>query len=158
MINKLEKLIKKRLQYNQDTGDLIWTTLPRFSRKKVGEPVRTLDGHGYYVVCVDKNYYRAHRVAWFLYYGSWPKHHLDHINGCRTDNKILNLREASVRENGQNMKIHRNGRLVGTLLKNKKWSSRISIKNKKIHLGVFSTEEEAHIMYLLFIETIEKVV
>ncbi len=43
--------------------------------------------------------YAAHRLAWVLYYGSWPTQNIDHWNGDRSDNRIRNLRDVSQSEN-----------------------------------------------------------
>lgn len=56
---------------------------------------------------LDKNMY-AHRVAWAMYYGEWPKHQIDHINGDRTDNRIENLRSVTCAENAKNQMTRRN--------------------------------------------------
>ena len=44
----------------------------------------------------------AHRLVWALYYGEWPDKPIDHINMDRHDNRIVNLRLASVTENNRN--------------------------------------------------------
>lgn len=48
----------------------------------------------------------AHRVAWVLYYGKWPTHQIDHINGIRNDNRISNLRDVTQSENMRNRRMN----------------------------------------------------
>ena len=83
-----------------------------------------------------------------------PDKNIDHINGIKTDNRICNLRDISQRENTSNRDVHRNGHLCGTSLnkKKKRWQSRFRIGSRKIHVGSFSSQEEAHIAYILFKE------
>jgi hypothetical protein len=78
---------------------------------------------------------------------------VDHIDGCKTNNVLSNLRIVTHRENMQNMKCHRKGNLVGVYfdkglssVKNP-WVARISINKVRIYLGNFKTEEEAHKAY-----------
>lgn len=44
----------------------------------------------------------AHRAAWVLYHGEYPKEWIDHINGDPTDNRIANLRSCAQWQNAQN--------------------------------------------------------
>jgi hypothetical protein len=75
---------------------------------------------------------------------------LDHIDGDRSNNRIENLREATVSENGRNASGWRN-RLhklpKGVIRDKKKFNARIKIHYKSIHLGNFSTPEEASQAY-----------
>ncbi len=70
---------------------------------------------------------------------------VDHRDRCKTNNNLDNLRwstcSANVRNNG---KIY-TSKYTGVSWDNnsKKWKSVVSIKNKRIHLGIFETEKEA---------------
>lgn len=55
----------------------------------------SLNRDGYLMLKIKGKKYLAHRLAWFLCYGYFPKSELDHINRIRTDNRIENLREAT---------------------------------------------------------------
>jgi len=81
---------------------------------------------------------------------------IDHIDGDTLNNKIQNLRVVTNRENKQNCESHRLGRLVGCCFDKhaQKWKSEIRINNKKIHLGRFATEQEAHDEYQLALKYI----
>ncbi len=74
---------------------------------------------------------------------------IDHINGNSLDNRKSNLRTVTTRENTQNQKIHRSGKLVGTTFdkSTKKWMAQIFDKKRKF-LGRFETEHEAHQAYM----------
>ena len=66
---------------------------------------------GYLRIGFKGRLYRAHRLAWLLTYGEWPDHQIDHINGVKTDNRLLNLRQATLAQNLQNRGRHRNNKL-----------------------------------------------
>ena len=59
--------------------------------------------HGYNVIGTNKKHYYTHRVIFLMHYGYLPKY-IDHINGVRTDNRLENLREATVSQNNHNSK------------------------------------------------------
>jgi hypothetical protein len=58
---------------------------------------------GYRVVSVNQVHYLAHRVAWAMMTGEWPREEIDHINGCREDNRWCNLRAATRTQNARNI-------------------------------------------------------
>ena len=95
-IEQLEWM-EKNLKYNPWTG-LVWN-------KRVTQP-STPPGHSkrYPKVRCEKVLYLAHRVIWFLQTGEWPDSDLviDHINGVRNDNRWVNLRQVTVKENNIN--------------------------------------------------------
>lgn len=115
-------------------------------------------GMGYVYIKIKSYTFAAHRIAWRLYYGVWPRKDLDHISGNRLDNRIINLREVSVRENSLNKKRHRDGNLPGfSFDKNmKKYRSIIWYNNSNFHLGYFETKVEAHNQYKKALKIINK--
>lgn len=66
-------------------------TLVRDDRKNSGG---SYDKDGYLIIKVKTKQFKAHRIVWFLNYGKFPDGELDHINRCRTDNRVENLREC----------------------------------------------------------------
>ena len=93
--------IASKLQYDPTTGILKWNA--RYSNCiKPSLEAGCKDHLGYLLIRVDGTLYKAHRLAWLLYYGEWPKNVIDHINGNAADNRISNLREALQRQNLRN--------------------------------------------------------
>lgn len=129
-------------EYNPETGVI--------TRLSDGRCEWTKDSRKYLQVVIDGKKWQAHRLAWILHYGKLPKGVIDHINGDKKDNRIVNLRDVTTRENSSNMKRHRNGRLVGATWHKatKKYESRIRVRGRLIHLGLFDTEIEAHGAYI----------
>ena len=72
--------------------------------------------------------------------------HVDHKNGNGLDNRRENIRLCSCSQNNINRPKYKNNRAgikgVNTF-KNGKFGARITIGGKLIHLGTFSTSEEA---------------
>ena len=74
-------------------------TITRNDRKN---GLGSFDKDGYLILKVKGKQFKAHRVAWLLNYGDFPKSELDHINRIRTDNRIENLRESNRKEQCNN--------------------------------------------------------
>lgn len=79
--------IRKHFTYDPSTGDI-----SRSDRKNSNG---SLDKDGYLIIKIKTIQYKAHRLAWFLYYGNFPAREIDHINRIKTDNRIENLRDVS---------------------------------------------------------------
>lgn len=145
---------KNDFVYNPLTGEI----------KRVHNNQYKVSDSGYYVIKVGKVTMPQHRLAWFLYYGKWPKYQIDHINGIKTDNRIANLRDITRSENLQNQSKHRNGRLCGVYFhkSGKKWVARApkyfngKKNDKKHYLGCFSSEIEAHKAVLKYFQSIQQ--
>lgn len=92
-----------------------------------------------------------HRVAWFLHYGEWPKDHIDHVNGNRSDNRIVNLRLATCSENQCNRSKPQNNtsgfKGVSWIERYRVWQATIRFAGKNKFLGRFATREEASDAY-----------
>lgn len=99
-----------------------------------------------YAVLKSPFFFRMHRVL-----TKCPDGYIvDHINGNSLDNRKSNLRIVTNRENGQNKKIHRSGKLVGCSYhkRRKKWEAQIRVDKNRKSLGYFKTEHEAHQAYM----------
>ena len=90
---------------------------------------------------------RAHRVAWALHYGQWPKNEIDHINGIKSDNRISNLRDVDAATNSKNqpMSSKNSSGKIGVSWNGSigKWHAYITIRQTRHHLGFFSDINEA---------------
>lgn len=135
-------------------GKLIWKT-PRSHKISVGDESGCLAKYGYLKTGYNGKTYLTHRVIWFWHHGEWPKI-IDHINGVKTDNRIENLKNVSLRENCSNKICHRKGKLVGTQAAGKKFNAKIKHNGKTIYLGTYNSEKEAASVYLKAAKKIEK--
>ena len=77
---------------------------------------------------------------------------VDHINHNGLDNRIANLRVATMRQNMWNMRKRRCNcsskyKGVHRLKSKKKWRARITFNGRSILIGDFDTEKEAGMAY-----------
>jgi len=145
-----QERLKELLHYDHDTG--VFTRIYSTSKRiKVGDVAGSLDKKGYIVIGINGKIYKSHRLAWLYVYGTWPKEFIDHVNGIRNDNRIVNLREATWTENMRNRSVHINntsGFRCVTWNKDKcKWQSYFRLNGKQKHLGLFDTAEDASDAY-----------
>ena len=145
--------LRQWLDYNSETGDVVWK-VRRCGRVRLGYAKRKPDKYGYYNVTLDRLPHRLHNVIWALHYGEWPPitHDVDHINGCRTDNRIENLRLATRSQQAANTKkkAGSKSRYKGVAWEESRQCWRASIvKDGYTHfLGRFHDEEKAHQAYI----------
>ena len=132
------------LNYDPQTG--LFTHKVNGHKRKAGATTGRLDVKGYVRIRLLGYEFKAHRLAWLLTYGVWPNAEIDHINGCPSDNRIMNLRDVSVAENGWNRKgAMRNNKtgVLGVCEDGDKFHAQIGAKGKRYSLGRFDTVEEA---------------
>lgn len=137
--------LRELLNYDPETGIVSWK-IDR-ARIKAGTPAGGPNDQGYILLRVDGHAIRAHRVAWAVMTGEFPEHQIDHINRIRSDNRWINLREATHSENHQNLVVRkdcRHGFRGIELHSSGLWKARLSINKKRIILGYYKTPEEAY--------------
>lgn len=64
--------------------------------------VRSGNGKGYLTVRVRGHNRLVHRMAWEMHYDEDAPETIDHINRCKADNRIENMRAATLSGNAQN--------------------------------------------------------
>lgn len=143
--------ILKYFNYDRDFGVLIWKyhwNKTKMTKLK-GSIITSSNKKGYINVMLEGKQYKVHRLIWVIENNYQPEE-IDHIDGNVKNNKIENLRSVDRRGNNQNRKTHRQGRLVGTHWYSKlgKWGAKITINRKSKHIGLYSTELDAHTAYL----------
>lgn len=137
------------LSYNELTGVFIWKeTLGR--RIKKGMLAGWFDkSTGYLNIKIDGKKYKSHRLAYFYVNKSMPDT-IDHINHIKTDNRIINLRSVTHKDNCKNKSLNKNNTtgFCGVYFHstNKKYIASIKVDGKIKHLGSFNTENEALIV------------
>lgn len=133
------------LDYDEETGVFHWKV--RRGNVRAGTEAGGDHGTGYKVIGIDGRLYLAHRLAWFMSHGVWPKDQIDHINGVKDDNRLSNLREATTAENHQNMPIRRDNTSghsgVYWRSDTNLWQAQICAHGKRRTLGQFPTKDEA---------------
>lgn len=146
-----DKDIRLMLKYDPDTGIFTWIQRPNGRVENGSIAGCKLAKDGYRTIQFNGKMYRSARLAWWFYYGKWPKNVVDHINGDKLDDRICNLRDVSSKANSQNKKCHRAGHLLGTANDHGKWRSQCTENGKKIIIGYYKTAEEAHAAYLEYV-------
>ena len=116
----------------------------------------SINNDGYYSISLKYNkiqkYYRVHRVIYKFNNPDWDIHdtsrdnQIDHIDNCRTNNIIENLRVVNHSQNQQNRPSAKG---YTWLKKSQKYMAYIRINKKQIYLGCYDTAEEARNAYLV---------
>lgn len=145
-INELIELF----EYNKDSGVIKWKIAQ--GSKKAGSIAGRFN-EGRIDVTYKKRHYKAHRIAWAIFYGNWPCGEIDHIDGNALNNAIENLRDVSKTVNMQNRKkstMNNSSQRLGVSwhAKDQKWRARITIDGKQKWLGNFDSPDDAFQRYL----------
>lgn len=138
--------LRELLSYDRETG--LFTRLVDGRRHKAGTIVKgTTTDRGYIILSIDGVKHRAHRVAWLYETGSFPSTELDHENNLRSDNRFINLREATRSGNlcnrGTGTRNKSGYKGVHYASHTKRFKANIYKDDAYKFLGYFATAEEA---------------
>lgn len=139
----------RRLNYDPETGLFTWK-YPTSRRVKTGQFAGMPSHSGYWKIIISDVEYSGHRLAWFYTFGVWPSSDLDHRDGNKANNRIINLRLATVSQNAANRKtpVSNTSGFKGVRAReNNRWRAVIEHGGKQISLGTYGTREEAHAAY-----------
>ena len=164
--------LKKLLDYNAETGVFIWRERDvnlflhcenparicnswntKYAGCVAGHKVKKKSGLFYISIALGETAignvkkYQAHRLAWLYITGRFPEFQIDHIDGDGTNNKWLNLRDATNQENHKNVKRHcdNTSGYTGISLDKKsgKWDVRVQLNGKPVFRKLFLDIKDA---------------
>ena len=142
-------LMRACFRYDGETGKLFWKVSPggRLGAKAGDEAGTNISSTGYNRVGIFGKVFQVHRIIMAITYGYWPPEVVDHINGDRLDNRLTNLRYASISQNGANRGPDKLGKhsseYKGVCFFDGTW--RASVAGR--YLGSFNSEEAAAKVY-----------
>jgi hypothetical protein len=140
----LERL-KELAHYDPATGQFVLKKHRKGTTRKIGDVLGSKTKKGYLEAGFDQRIYLLHRLAYFYMTGEVPEF-IDHINGNGMDNRWDNLRSVTHQQNMENKKKMRPDNTTGYRGVHRwhgKYRAKIVVNKKQIHLGTFSTAEEA---------------
>lgn len=146
MLNK----IKESFAYDPESGQIRWASLKGKTTRSTGD-VGWIHRGAYRMITVSheksSRNLAAHHIAWFLHYGRWPEQQIDHRDGDSLNNRIANLRQATMAENSQNQKLKSNNKIgvrgVYWDKREQKYVVRIQVRRKRTSFGYYDSLEEA---------------
>ena len=134
--------------FDYKDGNLIWK-FAKSRRVKTGDIAGYLAHEGYIDIGVDGGIYKAHRLIYFYHNGYFPLF-IDHIDGNRSNNKIQNLRSATISQNAMNQKIStKNSSGVKGVYwhkRDKKWVVQLKVNFKRHYFGYFNDKKAAELV------------
>ena len=160
-MNISPELVRELLDYDPETGVLTWRyrssehfVAPRYAASWNARYAGSTAGYivrstkdSYKVLGVDitikgvTKHFRAHRIAWMHFYGVQAPETIDHINRDALDNRIGNLRAASVHLNAWNKSkpTHNTSGIVGVYWEKKysKWFALVWGNGPRKFLGYY---------------------
>ena len=144
---KCELAIERGYTYDHETG-LIYSRYKKIVNRR----------HWNYIsiaLTLNKKTYnlRGHQFAWY-WVNKECVEEIDHINGIRHDNRIINLRAVTKQQNHFN---RTKAKGYTWFKRDSKWMSKIKVNSKTIHLGYYNTEQEARNAYLAAKEIYHKI-
>jgi len=133
------------IHYDPETG--IFLNRPGHPWRGSTEPLGTPADGGYLVTKIDRVMHYMHRLAWFYVTGSWPEHEVDHRDRDKANNRWLNLRPATDKQQAENRGVNKNSKtgVCGVSCRAKKgvYEATIRHKGEYHHLGTFTRLEDA---------------
>lgn len=165
MPNPDPSYVQAVLRYDPETGKMFWNERPAamfadtgpggrnaaaqsWNKRFAGTEALTVPhANGYLSGTLFGRKVLAHRAAWVIHHGEWPKDQIDHINGDRTDNRIANLRDVDASMNMLNTKTRvdcsSGYQGVTWCQRDRRWIVQVAGFSRTGRVGMFKTLPEA---------------
>ena len=144
-----QQYVKELFEYCE-TGNLIWR-VDRGNNKVKGIIAGTLGQNNRIIVYIDNKPYLLHILIWLYHKGYMPHNTIDHKDCNPLNNKIENLREATLEQQNFNKPARKNKILPKWVSyhppkngRKERYEARVTLNKKTHNLGSFSSAEEAY--------------
>lgn len=143
--------LKSRLRVDVNAGRVFWIDATKHHANLVGKEAgsarRSSDSDkSYWYVKVDSVALKRSHIVFLFATGEWPTLQIDHINGNSLDDRIENLRQATVTQNAWNHKRRRKRSTTPMGVRrvaSGRFQARIAVEKKQIVIGTFATPDQA---------------
>lgn len=144
-----QKALQAAFDYNPETGELVWAQTCPERPDLAGKPAGSVNTAGDVAVGFQGKTYTCARIVWMLVHGvdPGPDRDIDHVDRDRSNLRLENLRLA---DGGQVMATrglradNKTGAKGVRFDKRRgRYEARIGYQGRRIHIGTFSTVEEA---------------
>ena len=139
-----QELVRDFFEYKD--GNLYWKK-PRGRKIRIGDLAGSRAHPRYNTILLYGKRYKTHRLIFLYHYGYTPKC-IDHKDGNPHNNKIENLREASLSQNSYNQKLRKNNtsgfKNIKWHKKDKKWHVELKVDKVQKHFGSYKDVEYAN--------------
>lgn len=156
--------LRQLLRYEPETGKLFWfpRTADRFTETRFSKEVRAkqwnacfagkeaftaITNQGYRAGMLLGKSCKAHTIAWALHHGAYPSGEIDHLNGERADNRLVNLRDVTREMNRRNSKRGVNNTSgcpgVWWVKSKRRWVALLYINGGRKYIGAFKDKDAA---------------
>lgn len=142
------------LRVDIEEGRVYWQIAPRTHPRLLGLEAgsfrATRLGKKYNHVKINGRPIKRGHIIFLAMFGRWPHPALDHKNGDSTDDRGVNIREATATQNAWNHKKRKKKSTTPMGVRtteNGKYVARIGYRCRSIYLGVFSSASAAARIY-----------
>ena len=145
--------VRRAVIYFPETGRFVWVSKPATSQENRRWNTRyagtaafdSFTKRGYLAGSFDGRPMLAHRLVWAFETGDLPEFGIDHINGCKFDNRFSNLREAPQSINNKNAarRSDNTSGQTGVTRSGNSWLARIGADRDRVTIGSFNSLDAA---------------
>ena len=138
--------VKDLFEYRN--GELFWKIKPA-QRVKIDSKAGSLHQKGYLQTEINGKKYLNHRIIFLMFHGYLPEF-IDHIDNNRSNNRIENLREATLSQNQHNAKTRKDNtsgvKGVCWYKATQKWRVQLQVNGKVKFFGDYNDLEVAKLV------------
>ena len=153
--------LRQLFRYDVETGKLYWLernpsmfkdgfysakqTCARWNSINANNECGCINKNDYVAIRINRKKYYAHRIIWALFNNEKEEVEIDHINGNKQDNRIVNLRKVTRTQNNWNARARKDSstNVRGVYPYKNKWRASITVNEQRIYLGDFFEFEKA---------------